>query len=349
MSFLTEQSTYRVTDNIGYKGVKEFKEPLSAELDKNEVLVKIKAVALNYRDLVISDASYPIAVVKNVVAGSDGSGEIVKVGSHVTEFQVGDRVINNFDPTHLYGVRRDASKAFGATTDGVLCQYKVFHTTGVNKLPKESHLSYEEAASLVCTGVTAWNALYGSGIPFVAGQTVLLLGTGGVSVTALVLAKAAGAVTIITSSSDEKLKYVQEKYGADHTINYRNHPDWEKEVLKITNGRGVDFVLEVGGNGTISKSLSSLTPGGQIAIIGFLNTITDVPDIVPQILMKGAHVHGIRVGPKGLAEDLIRFVHAKKLRMPVEKIFGFSQEQVHAAYAHLESQSAVGKIVIKVD
>lgn len=349
MSFPTKQTLFRVTDSSGIQGVKAFTEPLSVELGKNEILVKIKAVSLNYRDLVISDGTYPAPVKENVVAGSDGSGEVVKVGSEVSDFAIGDRVINNFQPTLFYGVQQDASVAYSAGIDGVLCQYKIFSSLEVNKLPKDTHLTHEEASALVCTGVTAWNALYGSGIPFIAGQTVLLLGTGGVSITALVLAKAAGAVTIITSSSDKKLKYVQEKYGPDHTINYKTHPDWDKKVLDITGGKGADFVIEVGGNGTIKKSLSSLTHGGQVSIVGFLNHDTELPDLVIPIMFKSAIVRGIAVGNKKLAEDLIRFVHAKKLRMPIEKVLGFSQDEVHEAYTELKSQTQIGKIVIKVD
>lgn len=349
MTFPSEQTVFRVTDTTGFQNVKEFKEPLSVELDKNEVLVKIKAVALNFRDLAIATGRYPGHVDDNMIAASDASGEVVKVGSQVYDFEIGDRVINNFDPDNLYGPPKMRTKPSSARSDGVLCQYKIFNSAALNKLPKDTHLSHEEAASLVCTGCTAWNSLYGSGNPFVAGQSVLLLGTGGVSVTALVLAKAAGAVTIITSSSDEKLEFVKEKYGADHTINYKTHPNWDQKVLEITNGQGVDFVLDIGGNGTISKSLSSITSGGQIAVIGFLDNFTEKPDLITSIIIKSAHIRGIIVSSKQLAEELIRFVHAKKLRMPVEKVHKFTQEEVHLAYTEIMKQSQIGKIVIKVD
>ncbi|KAI8886367.1 putative zinc-type alcohol dehydrogenase-like protein [Backusella circina FSU 941] len=328
--------------------IRKFQEPLSAELGNHEVLVKVNAVSLNYRDLVISNATYPLPVKKGVIPGSDGSGNIVKIGSSVTDLQVGDRVITNFNPEHISGPVKDHNTAFGAIRDGVLSQYIVVPSYGVNKIPSDSHLTHEEASALVCTGATAWNALYGSGRPFIAGQSVLMLGTGGVSITALILAKAAGAVTIITSSSDEKLKYVKEKYGADYTINYKTYPDWEKKVLEFTHGEGVDFVIENGGNGTIAKSIESIKNGGQIALIGFLSQPEFLSDVVMGLLTKGATARGISVGPKQLAEELIRFVHAKKLPMPVEKVFGFSEEEVHAAYANLESQSQIGKTVIKL-
>lgn len=344
------QAVYRITEFTGPEGVKRFEEDVPTELSKNEVLVKIKAVSLNYRDLVVSNHTYITPTQKNVIPCSDGSGEVVAVGKGVRGFQVGDRVVANFDPTNLYGnAKMLDGNALGALVDGVLCQYKVFSQEAINKIPKDSHLSHEEAATLVITGVTVWNSLYGSGKPFVAGQTVLMLGTGGVSITALMLAKAAGAVTIITSSSDEKLKYVKEKYGADYGINYNKTPDWEKEVLKITNGEGVDFVFENGGNGTIEKSILSTKVGGQVCLIGFLGQTKEFPDVVSLILAKSVSVRGIYVGSRQLAEQLIQFVHAKKVHVPVGKVFGFSQEEVLAAYNNVKSQKQIGKTVIKVD
>jgi NADPH:quinone reductase-like Zn-dependent oxidoreductase len=348
MSIPNEQSVYRLTKLTGYSAIKKFQEPLSVNLGNNEVLVKVNAVSLNYRDIAIANGTYPIPVKEGIIPGSDASGEIVQVGLSVTDFQIGDRVVISFNPEHIFGPIKDHSTAFGAARDGVLCQYKIVPSYGVNKIPKDSHLTHEEASVLVCTGATAWNALYGSGQPFVAGQSVLMLGTGGVSITALVLAKAAGAVTIITSSSDEKLAYVKEIYGVDHTINYSTHPDWEKKVLEVTHGEGVDFVIENGGNGTIAKSIESIKNGGQIALIGFLSQSETIPDVVMGLLAKGATARGINVAPKQLSEELIRFVHAKKLSMPVEKVFGFSEEEVHAAYNNVQRQSQIGKTVIKL-
>lgn len=168
-------------------------------------------------------------------------------------------------------------------------------------------------------------------------------------ITALVLAKVAGAVTIITSSSDKKLDYVKEKYGADYTINYSTHPDWEKKVLDITKGRGVDLVIENGGNGTIVKSIASVKFGGQIAIIGILSQPKEMPDMLTALLSKAVTARYILVGSKQLAEGLIQFIHAKKLRMPVEKVFGFSEKEVHDTYANIQNQTQIGKTVIRVD
>lgn len=344
---MSKQTVFRSTEGKSYKDIKSLQEDIP-EVDKNEVLVKIKAVALNFRDLVVADGRYPFPIKKNVVPCSDAAGEVVKVGSAVKNLQVGDRVVNLFDPTNFYGVQKDWENGYGAPQDGVLQQYKTMLADTVVKLPSDTHLSYAEAASLVCTGITAWNSLYG-GERFTAGQTVLLLGTGGVSITTLILARAAGAKTIITSSSEEKLKFVKEKYGVDHTVNYKVTPDWEKEVLKLTNGEGVDYIIENGGSGTIAKSIASVKRGGIIAIVGFLSQPDVMPDVTSMILDKSCTVRGIAVGSKQLLEELVRFVHVKKLRMPVEKEFGFSEEEVHAAFGHLEGQSHVGKIVINVE
>lgn len=349
MSFPTKQATYRVTSTKGPKALKRFEEPLNTELGNDFVLIKVKAVTLNYRDLAISNGSYPLSFAKNIIPGSDASGEVVKVGTSVQDLKVGDRVITNFDPTRMYGPIKDHKYALGACVDGVLTQYKVFPNYSLTKLPEDSHLTDEEAAALVCTGVTAWNALYGIKDCFIAGQTVLMLGTGGVSITALILAKAAGATTIITSSSDEKLKFVKEKYGVDHAINYKTHPDWEKEVLKVTKNEGVDHIIENGGSSTILKSLASVKIGGQIALIGFLGQAAQTPDVLGLVLQKAVILRGINVGSKQLSEQLVRFVHAKKLPMAIEKVFGFSEEEVQAAYMAIQSQTLVGKIAIRVD
>ncbi|KAI8888238.1 putative zinc-type alcohol dehydrogenase-like protein [Backusella circina FSU 941] len=349
MSLPTEHSVYHITERTGYSAIKQFQEPVPTELGNQEVLIKVKAVSLNYRDLIIADGSYPQFTKPNVIPTSDASCEVVQVGSSVTDLQVGDRAITSFYPEILFGPMKDHNSAFGAGRDGLLSEYKVLPRYALNKIPKDTHLTHEEASVLVCTGVTAWNALYGSGRPLIAGQTVLILGTGGVSITALILAKAAGAVTIITSSSDEKLEHTKERYDPDYIINYKTYPDWEKKVLEITHGEGVDFVIENGGSGTIAKSIASTKYGGQISLVGFLSQPKSMPDVVLDLLMRGVTARGINVGSKQLTEDLINMVHARKLKMPVEKVFGFSQDQVHAAYAHLKSQTHIGKTVIRLD
>ncbi|KAF1806607.1 hypothetical protein FB192DRAFT_1464653 [Mucor lusitanicus] len=346
-----ENTFYRFNDKrSSYKDLQQLKETINVnDIGKNEVLLRIKAVSLNYRDFAVSNGTYPMPIKDGVIPCSDAAAEIVQVGSGVIDLKAGDRVITNFDPLNLYGQQKTFTTALGAPKDGVLSQYKILPSHAVNKLPNDSHLTDEEAACLVCTGVTAWNSLYGTADKFIAGQTVLMLGTGGVSITTLILAKAAGAVTIITSSSDEKLAYVKEKWGVDHTINYKTNPDWEQQVLDITHGEGADFVIENGGSGTIMKSMAATKVGGQVASIGFLQQAKEMPDVLSLLLLKSIRLRGIAVGSKQLAEELIRFVHAKKLRMPVDQVFGFSVDQVYEAYGKLESQSHIGKIVIKVD
>ena len=189
--------------------------------------------------------------------------------------------------------------------------------------------------------------MYGNN-PLKPGQTVLFLGTGGVSMTGLMLAKAAGANTVITSSSDKKLKMAKDKYGADHLINYESTPKWEEEVLKVTNGRGADFVIENGGSGTIAQSLACVARGGIVAVIGFLSQAEQMPDVASLVLGSGSIVRGINVGAKQLTDDLVAFVCGKNLEMPVEKTFGFSRDEVIEAFKYMESGSHVGKICIEV-
>lgn len=342
-----KNTVYRSTEGKSYTDIKSFQEEIP-KIGNHEILIKVKAVSLNFRDYVVANRTYPFPIKDNVVPCSDAAGEVVEVGSDVRDFSVGDSVISTFDPTNYYGVQRTWNYGFGAPQDGFLQQYRAVNADSVIKLPANTHLSYAEAASLVCTGVTAWNSLYG-GKKFIAGETVLMLGTGGVSITTLILAKAAGAKTIITSSSDEKLKLVQEKYGADHVINYSKTPDWEQEVLKFTNGLGADYVIENGGSGTIEKSILSTKRGGDIALIGFLSQAEKLPDVAALVLGRSVTLRGIAVGSKQLSEELVNFVHVKKLSMPVEKEFGFTQDEVYAAFKQMESHSHIGKIVIKVD
>ncbi|KAF1314412.1 Zinc-type alcohol dehydrogenase protein, partial [Globisporangium splendens] len=317
----------------------------------HQVLVKIRAVALNYRDVGIANSTYPFPIKDDVVPCSDGAGEIVQVGSAVEGFHVGDRIIANFDVNHFYGPQPDYLHRLGGPIDGVLREYVALPAAALVKFPADCKLSFPQMASLVGTGTTVWNALYGN-MPLKPGHTVLFQGTGGVSITGLMFAKAAGATTILTSSSDEKLRTVQTKFGgADHTINYKTTPDWAAEVLKITDGRGVDFILENGGSGTIKQSLDAITPGGVIAVIGFLAKAAqaDMPDVATLALVKQCVVRGIAVGSKQLLEDLVRFVVSKDLQPPVDKTFGFAYDDVLAAFDYVKQGNHVGKVCIELD
>lgn len=235
----------------------------------------------------------------------------------------------------------------GGPIDGMLAQYVNIPASAVIKIPKTTKLSWTQLAGLVCTGTTAWNALYGN-LPLKPGQTVLFQGTGGVSMTGLMLAKAAGAVTIITSSSDEKLEMARSKYGADHLINYKKTPKWEEKANEITEGRGVDFIIENGGSGTIAQSIECIARGGIISVVGFLSQAKEMPDVATLVLGKGCIVRGINVGAKQLTEDMVAFVIRRGLEMPVEKEFPFTKDGVVEAYKFLESGGHVGKIGINV-
>ena len=332
-----------------------------------EVLIRIKGIALNFRDFAVATGKYPFPVKHNVVPCSDLSGEVVRVGNQVDDFAEGDRVIASFDLKTLYGTMPDWHHSLGGCYDGVLREYIALPSSALVKVPSTSGLSFAQLSALACTGTTAWNALYGNN-PLKPGQTVLFLGkkaslcvsqpslttfagTGGVSITGLILAKAAGAVTIITSSSDDKLAQVRKTYGADYAINYKSNANWSQEVLKITNGHGADFILENGGAGTIAQSIEAVAYGGNVAVIGFLAPCPQdkMPDVAALALSKGAIVRGIMVGSKQQLEDVTCFVTSKNLNVPVEKVFGFEREDVVSAFEYLVSGQHIGKVCTVVN
>ncbi|KAF2994786.1 hypothetical protein E8E13_000498 [Curvularia kusanoi] len=342
---MSQQQVFRLPQRTSPHDIQAYKEEVPTP-SSSEVLIKIKNVALNYRDFAVATGKYPFPVKENVIPGSDLSGEIVSVGGHVDNFAPGDKVIASFDLKALYGPIPDWLHSLGGCYDGVLREYITLPSSAIVKVPSDTQLSFAQLSALVCTGTTAWNALYGN-TPLKPGQTVLFLGTGGVSVTGLILAKAAGATTIITSSSDDKLAHVQKTYGADHTINYRTTPDWSHEVLRITGGRGADFIFENGGAGTIAQSIHAVAYGGTIAVIGFLASCAqkDMPDVAALALGKGAVVRGIMVGSKQQLEEVARFVNSRNLQVPVERVFGFSRDEVIQAFDYLVSGQHVGKIM----
>src|ERR1700691_3708712 len=268
-----------------------------------EVLIRVRATSLNYRDhMVVVGQYFGGAVARDTVPLSDGAGEVVSVGPGVTRFKAGDRVAGTFFQVWVDGPRTKFYPALGVPLDGMLAEYVVLHEYGVVAIPVG--LSFEEAATLPCAGVTAWSALMVLGKPIKAGDTVLCLGTGGVSTQAMQLAKAAGARAIITSSSDEKLAKARQ-LGAWEGINYKTHPEWHKEVARLTGGRGVDCVIEVGGVGTLARSYEAIGFGGKIALIGFLGGFVGEQNPVG-LMMKGGSLHGIGVGSTAMFEDMNR-------------------------------------------
>ncbi|EIM91414.1 NAD-P-binding protein [Stereum hirsutum FP-91666 SS1] len=313
----------------------------------HEVLVRIHAVSLNYRDFAIVNGLYPLSIKDDVVLGSDLAGEVVALGEEVHEWKVGDKVIAAVDQRHLYGVP-ESNEVLGGHVDGVLQEYRVFKTTTLIPIP--AHLSYEEGATLPATGCTAWNALFG-GKPLMPGETVLLQGTGGVSMTGLMIASAAGAKTIITSSSDEKLEvsipFSPKRLGATHTINYKTHPDWDKVVLELTGGRGAHHIFDNVGINEIEKCFNSVSYGGTIHCIGFLGGEPKVrPDVPMLTLIKGATLRGIYPGSKQILEEFVRFVETKGLRPHVDRVFPF--EETPEAIKFLGKGQHSGKIVVKI-
>ena len=306
-----------------------------------EVVVRFHAASLNYRDLMFSRGVYNPKAKLPAVPLSDGAGEVVEVGPGVTRWNIGDRVCPIFMQGWIEGpasAEKNKTSLGGGDLDGVLREFGAFHEEGLVRVP--DHLSYEEAATLPCAAVTAWNALETFG-NVKSGDTVLTMGTGGVSIFALQFAKASGARVIATSSDDAKLARLREM-GADETINYRTVPDWEKDVLRLTGGAGVDHVVEIGGAGTLNKSVASARVGGQVALIGVL-TQGDFNPIA--VLMKSVTLQGIFVGSRAMFEDMNRSISANGLRPVIDRTFSFGE--VRQALQHLESGRHFGKIVIK--
>jgi NADPH:quinone reductase-like Zn-dependent oxidoreductase len=307
-----------------------------------EVLVRIHAVSLNYRDLLIAHGKYARGLKLPLIPLSDGAGEVIAVGSGVTRLQRGDRVAGIFMQNWLSGEISPyvARSALGGSVDGVLAEYVVFPEDGVVQIP--THLSYEEAATLPCAAVTAWNALTSSMLK--PGITVLIQGTGGVSAFALQFARLAGARVIATSSSDEKLKKAAE-LGASDGINYRSVPDWDKAVIERTDGIGVDHIIEVGGPGTLARSLNAVRVGGRISVIGLLTGPDTAVNPMP-ILGKQIQVQGIFVGSREMFEAMNRAISLHQMRPVVDRVFPF--DEAREAVRYLESGKHFGKIVIKV-
>jgi len=308
-----------------------------------QVKVRVAACSLNFRDLGIVRGTYRMPSKENVIPLSDGAGEVVEVGSGVTRVKIGDKVAGNFFARWPGGEPPPdvQSTALGGATDGMLAENVLLEEEGTVKIP--AHLSLEEGATLPCAAVTIWHAMM-EHARLMAGQTVLLQGTGGVSVFGLQLAHAMGMQSIITSSSDEKLAKAK-KLGATHTINYKSTPDWDKAAMEFTGGRGVDHVVEVGGQGTFAKSFGAIRLGGKISMIG--NLSGPATEFNPGLVMgKRANLQGISVGSTQMFEAMNRVIAANAIKPVIDKVFGF--DEVQAAYKHMASGAHFGKIVVRV-
>jgi|SRR5579863_9277068 len=310
-----------------------------------QILVRLQAASLNFRDLMVARGLYfggPLS--SATIPLSDGTGEVVSVGSGVTRFKPGDRVCGTFFRGWTDGRTPDGPRAsLGAPpADGVLAEYAVFNEQDAVAVP--AHLSPEAAATLPCAAVTAWHALIENG-HVIPGQTVLVLGTGGVSIFALQFARLAGARVLAISSSDQKLERARQ-LGAEGGVNYRKTPDWETEILRLTQGRGVDHVIEVGGVGTLGRSMAAVAPGGAIQLIGVLTGRgAEVPS--PYALMaKQANLQGVFVGSRAHFERMNAAIAAARLDPVIDRVFSF--DEAPAAYRHLEQGAHFGKVVVRI-
>lgn len=331
---------YRVEEGFGLENIK------AAEVDppplrSHEIRLAIRATTLNYRDLLMVTGKYNPKQPLPFTPLSDGVGEVIEIGAAVKRVAIGDRVCPIFAPGWVAGEmdRSTLAHTLGGPVDGTLREQMVVAADSVVKVP--NHLSDEQAAALPCAAVTAWSALVTLG-QLKAGDDVLLLGTGGVSIFARQFAKAFGARVFITSSSDEKLEQAQ-NLGADHTLNYIADPSWGKTVRKLTDGRGVDHVVEVGGVGTMGQSLRAVRSNGQVSLIGILAGNTSDVSLLP-VLMNNIRVQGVFVGHRQSFEAMNRCIDQHRIEPVVS--MRFSADEVAAAFRAMESGKHFGKIAV---
>ncbi len=332
---------FEIKNGFGLDNVQPAERP-GPKPGPGQVLLRMRAWSLNYRDLMVAKGVYNPRLKLPLIPLSDGVGEVVEVGSGVSRVKAGDRVAGAFMPGWVEGPLTDAKAktALGGGSDGLLAEYAVLPAEGVVHVP--AHLSDEEAATLPCAAVTAWHALVSSG-GIKAGDSVLIQGTGGVSLFALQFARLSGARVIATSSSDAKLARVIDM-GASDGINYKTNPDWEKKVVELTAGAGVDHIVEVGGAGTLPRSLKAVRLGGTISLIGVLSGGGEVNPI--PILMKNIRVQGIFVGSREMFEAMNRAIALHKLKPVVDRVFAFAEAR--EALRYMESAAHFGKIVIRI-
>jgi NADPH:quinone reductase-like Zn-dependent oxidoreductase len=309
----------------------------------SEALLRVHAVSLNFRELsILLRGRYPLPVKPDVVAAADGAGEVVAVGAGVSRTRVGDRVIASIFPQWMdgpFGVAQAAQ--LGGSLDGMLTEYTVLPEAALVSIP--AHLSYDEAATLPCAGVTAWNALTGGGVPLQAGDEVLTMGSGGVSLFALQLAKASGARVIATTSSDDKAERLRE-LGADEAVNYQRTPEWGAEVRRLTQGAGVRHVVEMGGGSTLAQSLKAVGFSGEVAFVGTAaggETLLDAN----ALFASGATLRVIAAGHRAHLAQMARALSQNRISPVIDRVFEFGETPQAFAYAR---QQSFGKVVIRV-
>ncbi len=329
---------YELRDGSGTSALAVVERPVPRPA-AGEVLVRMRAASLNFRDLLISKSprSAPL------VPLCDGAGEVAEVGMGVSRIKAGDRVAGNYFQDWVSGPLNASifRTVLGQTIDGVLAEYAVLKQHGVVHIPE--HLSFEEAAALPCAGLTAWQALITLG-QIKAGDTVVVMGTGGVSIFALQFALMCGARVIATTGSESKMERLR-SMGASAVINYKTTPDWDKSVLELTGGVGADHVVEVGGAGTLPRSLRAVRHGGFISMIGVLGGAGE--KFSPgNIILRGVRLQGIFVGSTEMFDDMNRAIAANRMKPVVDRVFQF--EEAPKAYSFLESGQHFGKVCIRI-
>jgi len=332
---------YRLHDFTGLDDLK-LREEDTPHPQQGEVLVRVHAVSLNFRDIAMLRDRYPLPHRKGLIPTSDGAGEVVEVGAGVDDLKVGDRIMGIFHP-RWYGGRIPPNVSrfgYGSEIDGWLVERKVLSQEALVRIP--DNLSCEEASTLPCAAVTAWSALSGS-VPIRSGHTVLTQGTGGVSIFALQLAKAFGASVIATTSSAAKMDRLR-TLGADEVLNYNEEPQWGNRARALTGGRGVDRVVEVGGGGTIGESLHAVAASGELASIGFLSAGSSNIDFFA-LFGSGARIRHISVGSREDLQDVARAIAMARIKPMIDRVFDF--EDAREAFAHLERGSHFGKVVVR--
>jgi NADPH:quinone reductase-like Zn-dependent oxidoreductase len=308
-----------------------------------EVLVRITAASINYRDLALVRGDYGAPPLDPLVPLSDGAGEVAATGDGVTRFKAGDRVIFAMRPKWRAGrpSRTAVTTSLGMTLDGVLAEYRVAREDEIVRTP--AHLTDEQAASLPIAGVTAWAALVTGG-RLQAGESVVVQGTGGVSLFALQFAKHLGATAIVTSSSDEKLERAR-AMGAAHTINYRQTPEWQDEVVRLTGGEGADHIVDVGGTATFDRSLEALRPGGNLYVVGFLGGMELRLDL-PKVFRRVPVIRGLSVGSIADFEAMNAAIEEWKLVPVIDRVF--ARHELPAALDYMASGAQFGKIALRI-
>ncbi|TGK62210.1 NAD(P)-dependent alcohol dehydrogenase [Leptospira wolffii] len=308
-----------------------------------EVLVRFRAASLNFRDYLVVQGKYNPNFPVPMVPCSDGSGEIVQVGEGVSDWKPGDKVNATFAPYWLNGAatKHELRTTLGGPLDGTLREYAILPATGV--VPMPTHLSFEEAATLPCAALTAWSSFFVES-KLKQGESVVVQGTGGVSLFALQFAKQVGATVYLTSSSDEKLERGKE-LGADFLINYKENPAWGKKIRELTGGEGADHIVEVGGAGTLEQSLQAVKLFGTVHLIGILSGSIKDLNLLP-IVMNQIKVQGIVVGHRAAFLEMNRAIESWKLRPVVDKIFELGE--FREALDYLKDGKHFGKIVVRV-